>query len=221
MAAVLQGGSTSADYSKSAIIAASPERKPKGAKFDDALLEASLAAAPDADSVFVDGPVVYLSSELLMDPKFALAVRERVVASGASACYLATGGGGGGSAAREKIREQLGHLDAASIVICQQRKGWEYWRAAEEHKTIGNLTWLISIFATGVYTAPMAQPLHYPLPPVPIPGFDKLVITVGSYRETARTLITRNITSLGATHSGAANAATTHYILAECVRRCP
>ena len=212
---MLQGGATTSDYSKSAIIASSPERKLKGSKFDDGPLEASLAAAPETDRVFEDGPVVYLSSELLMDPRFASAVRDRVVASGASACYLATGGG---SASRETVREQLGHLDKASIVICQQRKGWEYWRAAEEHKTIGNLTWLISIFATGVYTAPMAQPLHYPLPPDPIPGFDKLVITVGSYRETARTLITRNITSLGATHSGAANAATTHYILAECVR---
>lgn len=90
-------------------------------------------------------------------------------------------------------------------------------QAYEQEKQIGNLAWLYHVLATSKLDAPLDRLLHYPLPPTPISGFEKLEITISNYNGSSRDYVRTMIELMGAKFSGSMSKTTTHVITARSV----
>lgn len=87
------------------------------------------------------------------------------------------------------------------IYIGQYRAGEPYISSCKSNRIIvGNLQWLYSIIVTNKWKLPInSNLLHYPIPPTPIPEFQKLKISVTNYSGDARFYLSKLITILGGT----------------------
>ncbi|KAF8888696.1 hypothetical protein CPB84DRAFT_1749431 [Gymnopilus junonius] len=102
---------------------------------------------------------------------------------------------------KEKVRrrreaELVGECD---VLVTRWRYGRAYVQAVRQAKTIGTLAWLFHVQSTGIFSRPLDQLMHYPVPKRPIEGFDQHVVTVTNYTGEAREYLKKLIMSMGAT----------------------
>ncbi|KAF8987641.1 hypothetical protein BDQ17DRAFT_1435488 [Cyathus striatus] len=106
--------------------------------------------------------------------------------------------------AREKERDRrearaLGEGEGVDVYVTRWRGGRGYSKAYALGKIIGTLAWLFHVQASGVFTSPLDQLLHYPVPRREIPGFKGHEITLTNYTGEAREYLKKLITAMGAT----------------------
>ncbi|KAI0344360.1 hypothetical protein BDW22DRAFT_1355739 [Trametopsis cervina] len=94
--------------------------------------------------------------------------------------------------------EELGAIEKADIYITRYRAGPTFVKAYRLNKTIGTLPWLWYVRATGTFSRPTEQLLHYPIPRRPINSFSDHIITVTNYTGKDREYIKKLITTMGA-----------------------
>ncbi|KAI8965073.1 BRCT-containing protein [Daldinia sp. FL1419] len=114
--------------------------------------------------------------------------------------------GGGGSMTED--------VDECDWFICQYREGPQYIRAAQNGKTVGNLSWLYHLITHNEWTSPLRRLLHYPVPRDGIPGFKGKKITVSNYGGEARIYLENLINATGAEYTKTMKADNTHLITA-------
>ncbi|CCM03482.1 uncharacterized protein FIBRA_05616 [Fibroporia radiculosa] len=91
----------------------------------------------------------------------------------------------------EKVRE-------ADVFVTRHRAGSAYVKAYKLNKTIGSLTWLWFVRASGTLSRPTDQLLHYPIPKKPIEGFSSHIITITNYTGKHREYLKKLIATMGA-----------------------
>ncbi|KAH6890227.1 hypothetical protein BKA70DRAFT_1442221 [Coprinopsis sp. MPI-PUGE-AT-0042] len=84
------------------------------------------------------------------------------------------------------------------VYVTRWREGRGYVQAHQSSKTIGTLAWVYHVQSTGVFTRPMDQLLHYPIPRGKIGGFEHHEITVTNYTGEAREYLKKLIITMGA-----------------------
>ncbi|KAH6906233.1 hypothetical protein BKA70DRAFT_439614 [Coprinopsis sp. MPI-PUGE-AT-0042] len=85
------------------------------------------------------------------------------------------------------------------VYVTRWREGRGYVQAHQGSRTtIGTLAWVYHVQSTGVFTRPMDQLLHYPIPRGKIGGFEHHEITVTNYTGEAREYLKKLIITMGA-----------------------
>lgn len=143
-------------------------------------------------TVFQDH-MVMLSSDLNINNRLSTAIQD-----------IITHGGG-------RIVDQVEHCD---IFICQYRDGPQYVRAAQNCKTVGNLSWLYYLIVHNEWASPRRRLLHYPIPRNGIEGFQDFRITVSNYGGEARIYLENLVKACGAEFTKTMKADNTHLITA-------
>ncbi|KAI0899161.1 BRCT domain-containing protein [Annulohypoxylon nitens] len=110
--------------------------------------------------------------------------------------------------------EMTDDVEACDWFICQYREGPQYIRAAQNEKTVGNLSWLYYLITRNLWSDPLSRLLHYPVPRDGIPGFKDMRITVSNYGGEARIYLENLITATGAEFTKTMKATNTHLITA-------
>ncbi|KAI5479354.1 BRCT domain protein Brc1 [Pseudohyphozyma bogoriensis] len=178
-----------------------------------------------AQEKIFDGQVVYLASEMGLRGGLEAALRDRIENAGGKVwswsvdgermrAKLKQGSREGSGDQWERRREAERQLEKADIVVVKSRMGWEYWKAYELGKTIGNLAWIYHVLSTSTLTSPFDRLVHYPLPQSRVPEFAGKVITISNYSGPARDYVRTLIESLGATFEGAMSKTTDYVVTA-------
>ncbi|KAJ6259148.1 hypothetical protein Dda_6046 [Drechslerella dactyloides] len=113
---------------------------------------------------------------------------------------------GGGKVARELVD--------ASVLVCPFRDGEDYLYASRKGIDVGNLTWLYWMATREEWVSPTKFLLHYPKAKIPIPGMDKMLISVSNYNGDARMYLENLIEAAGATFTRAMKPENSHLITA-------
>ncbi|KAJ2556411.1 regulator of Ty1 Transposition [Coemansia sp. RSA 1933] len=119
------------------------------------------------------------------------------------------------NAEHEELPESLvTEWDPIDILLCQHRTGYDYSKASRLGKIVGTFVWLYQIYLSGKMKAPTQCLLHYPLPVVPVPGMDRMVVSISHYTGAAREYIRRLVLAMGAECTPKLTRANTHLITA-------
>ncbi|KAF3918499.1 hypothetical protein ABW21_db0205495 [Orbilia brochopaga] len=113
---------------------------------------------------------------------------------------------GSGKVARELVD--------ASVLVCPWREGEDYLYASRKGIDVGNLTWLYWMTTREEWVSPTKFLLHYPKARIPIPGMEKMLISVSNYNGDARMYLENLIEAAGATFTRAMKPDNTHLITA-------
>ncbi|KAL4874345.1 BRCT domain-containing protein [Aspergillus karnatakaensis] len=113
---------------------------------------------------------------------------------------------GGGSVASE--------VSKATTLVCRYREGLSYRLASRLNKDVGNLAWLYHLMTYNTWTSPYRRLLHYPVPRTPIPGFEKMKISLSNYIGEARSYLENLITATGAECTKTLRQENTHLVTA-------
>ncbi|KAJ5596666.1 hypothetical protein N7450_003124 [Penicillium hetheringtonii] len=119
----------------------------------------------------------------------------------------------------EAVLQQSGatvtsNVNDADWVVCRFREGFVYRTASRFDKVVGNLAWLYYLMTFNTYTRPLSRPLHYPISPTPIPGFEKFKISLSNYVGEARIYLENLIAATGAECTKTLRQENTHLITA-------
>ncbi|KAJ7725655.1 hypothetical protein DFH07DRAFT_1066876 [Mycena maculata] len=93
--------------------------------------------------------------------------------------------------------EELRLLKDCDILITRYRAGRVFFKAWDAAKPIGTLSWLLNVQVTGVFSSPLDQILHFPIPTGFVDGFDKHQISVTNYTGESRDYLKKLITLMG------------------------
>ncbi|KAJ2702289.1 regulator of Ty1 Transposition [Coemansia sp. IMI 209128] len=104
--------------------------------------------------------------------------------------------------------------DSVDILVCQHRSGYDYSKASRLGKIVGTFVWLYQAFLSEQLSAPTQRLLHYPVPPVPVAGMERMVISISHYRGASREYLIRLITALGAQYTAKMSKENTHLVTA-------
>lgn len=147
---------------------------------------------PNQPNVF-DGKHVMLSSDLGIGPHLLQSIEAVLQQGGATVTP---------------------NIDHADWVVCRYRDGFVYRTASRLNKVVGNLAWLYYLMTFNTYTRPLSRPLHYPVSRVPIPGFERLKISLSNYVGEARIYLENLIAASGAECTKTLRQENTHLITA-------
>lgn len=118
----------------------------------------------------------------------------------------------------KKIIEETGaitdNIDEADAYVCKYREGYEYVKASQDGKTVGNLAWLFHLITHDIWTTPMIRIMHYPVPRNGIPGFETYKISISNYTGEARVYLENLVKALGADFTKNLRESNTHLITA-------
>ncbi|KAF2460931.1 hypothetical protein BDY21DRAFT_376742 [Lineolata rhizophorae] len=106
-------------------------------------------------------------------------------------------------------------IEKADTYICHLRQGYDYVYASQQCKDVGNLSWLFYLMTHNCWTSPMRRLLHYPVPPLPIPGFENQIICISNYSGEARIYLENLIRASGARFTKTLEPHNTHLITAQ------
>ncbi|KAJ7736891.1 hypothetical protein B0H16DRAFT_1326401 [Mycena metata] len=95
------------------------------------------------------------------------------------------------------VEEEVDLLKACDVLVTRHRTGKVFFKAWRAGKTIGTLSWLLNAQVTGVYSSPLDQLLHFPIPPGTVPGFEEQFISVTNYAGEMRDYLKKLITLMG------------------------
>ncbi|EWC48348.1 hypothetical protein DRE_02117 [Drechslerella stenobrocha 248] len=105
-------------------------------------------------------------------------------------------------------------LKDANVLLCPWRDGDDYLYASRKGIDVGNLTWLYWMATREEWTSPTRFLLHYPKAKIPIPGMEKMLMSVSNYNGDARMYLENLIEAAGATFTRALKPDNTHLITA-------
>lgn len=105
-------------------------------------------------------------------------------------------------------------ISTANVLVCKYRDGPNYATATANRLEVGNLSWLYFLIVHDIWTSPYRRLLHYPLPKQPLPGFEKLKISLSNYSGEARTYLENVILATGAECTKTLKQENTHLITA-------
>ena len=118
-------------------------------------------------------------------------LRDRVEAAGGTC--LDTVAEGSDDAAVEAA------VAAADLVVARYRESREFGAAMRQDVTVGTLPWLVHILSKGRMVSPRDRLLYFPYPRKPVPGFDRLTVTITNYSGAARSYLKELIAKMGGT----------------------
>lgn len=136
---------------------------------------------------------ILLDKDLQIGPVLRNALTEMIVASGG------------------KVVDKI---STANILVCKYRDGLNYRTAAANKMELGNLSWLYFLIVHNMWTSPFMRLMHYPVPRLPLPGFEKLKISLSNYSGEARTYLENLILATGAECTKTLKQENTHLITA-------
>ncbi|KAL4953904.1 BRCT domain-containing protein [Aspergillus filifer] len=110
--------------------------------------------------------------------------------------------------------EMTSEVSKATTLICRYRDGFAYRVASRLNKDVGNLAWLYHLMTYNTWTSPYRRLLHYPVPHAPIPGFEKLRISLSNYVGEARSYLENLIVATGAEPTKTLRQDNTHLVTA-------
>ncbi|WFC95304.1 regulator of Ty1 Transposition [Malassezia brasiliensis] len=88
---------------------------------------------------------------------------------------------------------------AADVVVARYRESREFGAAMRQDVTVGTLPWLVHILSKGRMVSPRDRLLYFPYPRRPVPGFDRLTVTLTNYSGAARSYLKELIAKMGGT----------------------
>lgn len=88
---------------------------------------------------------------------------------------------------------------AADLVVARYRESREFGAAMRQDVTVGTLPWLVHILSKGRMISPRDRLLYFPYPRKPVPGFDRLTVTLTNYSGAARSYLKELIAKMGGT----------------------
>ncbi|EMD41213.1 hypothetical protein CERSUDRAFT_89793 [Gelatoporia subvermispora B] len=100
--------------------------------------------------------------------------------------------------ASELSEEETRKVEDADIFVTRFRSGAAYAKAMRLHKTVGTLSWLWYVRASGTLSNPTSQLLHYPVPKKLIDKFSNHIITITNYTGRDREYLKKLISAMGA-----------------------
>ena len=105
-------------------------------------------------------------------------------------------------------------VDEADIYVGHFREGEAYVKASRAKKVVGNLAWLYHVLNRNKWSSPRSKLLHYPVPSKPLPGFEKMKISLSNYNGEARAYLENLIQHCGAEFTKTMKQTNTHLITA-------
>ncbi|KAJ7496784.1 BRCT domain-containing protein [Mycena latifolia] len=93
--------------------------------------------------------------------------------------------------------EELRLLDDCDVFVTRYRTGPAFFKAWREGKKMGTLSWLLSVQVTSIFTSPLDQLLHFPIPRGPVEGFDKHEISITNYTGESREYLKKLVALMG------------------------
>ncbi|KAJ7503101.1 BRCT domain-containing protein, partial [Mycena galericulata] len=93
--------------------------------------------------------------------------------------------------------EELDLINECDILVTRYRAGPAFFKAWRTKKTIGTLSWLLHVQVMGVFSSPLDQILHFPIPRGAVEGFDKHIISITNYTGESRDYLKKLITLMG------------------------
>lgn len=118
-------------------------------------------------------------------------LRDRVVGAGGT-CLETLAEDATDAAVQQAVRD-------ADLVVARFRESREFGAAMREDTTVGTLPWLVQILSKGRMSSPRDRLLHFPYPESPVPGFDRLTVTITNYSGAQRTYLKDLIAKMGGT----------------------
>lgn len=118
-------------------------------------------------------------------------LRDRVVGAGGT-CLETLAEDATDAAVEQAVRD-------ADLVVARFRESREFGAAMREDTTVGTLPWLVQILSKGRMSSPRDRLLHFPYPESPVPGFDRLTVTITNYSGAQRTYLKDLIAKMGGT----------------------
>lgn len=118
-------------------------------------------------------------------------LRDRVVGAGGT-CLETLAEDANDAAVQQAVRD-------ADLVVARFRESREFGAAMREDTTVGTLPWLVQILSKGRMSSPRDRLLHFPYPESPVPGFDRLTVTITNYSGAQRTYLKDLIAKMGGT----------------------
>ncbi|KAJ7032738.1 hypothetical protein C8F04DRAFT_645408 [Mycena alexandri] len=95
------------------------------------------------------------------------------------------------------VEEEVDLLKDCDVLVTRYRTGQVFFEAWRAGKAIGTLSWLLNAQVTGVYSSPLDQLLHFPIPPGAVAGFEEQIISVTNYAGEMRDYLKKLITLMG------------------------
>ncbi|KAH8598799.1 hypothetical protein B0O99DRAFT_26080 [Bisporella sp. PMI_857] len=105
-------------------------------------------------------------------------------------------------------------IQKANMYVCHYRHGRDYVIASRAGIDVGNLSWLYYLITHNEWTSPFRRLMHYPLPKEPLPGFERLKITLSNYGGDARVYLENLVRAAGAEFTKNMKEENTHLITA-------
>ena len=102
----------------------------------------------------------------------------------------------------------------ADMYICNYRDGDDYITASRKGKDVGNLSWLYYLMTYNEWTSPLRRLLHYPIPRMPLEGFEGTRITLSNYGGDTRIYLESLVKAAGGEFTKSMKQDNTHLITA-------
>lgn len=102
----------------------------------------------------------------------------------------------------------------ADMYICNHRDGDDYITASRNGKDVGNLSWLYYLMTYNEWTSPLRRLLHYPIPRMPLEGFEGTRITLSNYGGDTRIYLESLVKAAGGEFTKSMKQDNTHLITA-------
>ncbi|OBT83412.1 hypothetical protein VE02_07696 [Pseudogymnoascus sp. 03VT05] len=102
----------------------------------------------------------------------------------------------------------------ADMYICNYRDGDDYITASRNGKDVGNLSWLYYLMTYNEWTSPLRRLLHYPVPRMPLEGFEGTRITLSNYGGDTRIYLESLVKAAGGEFTKSMKQDNTHLITA-------
>ncbi|OBT69481.1 hypothetical protein VE03_01070 [Pseudogymnoascus sp. 23342-1-I1] len=102
----------------------------------------------------------------------------------------------------------------ADMYICNYRDGDDYITASRHGKDVGNLSWLYYLMTYNEWTSPLRRLLHYPVPRMPLEGFEGTRITLSNYGGDTRIYLESLVKAAGGEFTKSMKQDNTHLITA-------
>ncbi|KAJ2492124.1 regulator of Ty1 Transposition [Coemansia sp. RSA 2050] len=173
---------------------------------------------PKPSVAFLRGYTVAIDTQLLYSLSEGAFARlgQRLGEAGATVSKPRHGAAGSraGSSNGNLPESVIADWDSVDILVCQHRSGYDYSKASRLGKIVGTFVWLYQAFLSEQLTAPTQRLLHYPVPPVPVAGMERMVISISHYRGASREYLIRLITALGAQYTAKMSKENTHLVTA-------
>ncbi|KAJ7432359.1 hypothetical protein B0H11DRAFT_2126774 [Mycena galericulata] len=144
--------------------------------------------APRAES---KGAAVWRGQRILISSSLQLSETRQKIVEG----WIRTGAG---IPLRSTPEDEVQLIAECDIFVTRHNTG-SFLQAQDAGKTIGNLSWLLRVLTTGIYSSPLECIMHYPVPSTVVEGFGNFQVCITGFGGECRDSLKTLIRSMGAT----------------------